>query len=348
MNMGPEEEEAKREEEDEERSFFRLSMVPQPTTAAPELRGPTSDLMEGSTEITRAVVEKGLEIAGALMHPELRIAHILLAVTLLPSALMSTRARDLNVKILRETCWQVLIAIEPGLEPVIVSKEVRNIFGRAHLESARREMENRRIEIDDILKAIGDSERFGEYFSGTEKQKTLSALDRLTAQVNELDFRSRATLDIFPRLQAHLDSIDARLSSIFDLQHRIPSVLERELATGRASEGALLNEFHSVIRRERRLFILFGLGGIFVWLLSGQIDSAIRGIGWIIQMVSGIAASAFIGAVIIASSIFIGWMFISTLRASLSEYAKIGIYAASFLLAYELWLLVDRALVAGG
>jgi len=276
-----------------------------------EIDPAVSELAEDSTSETRDVLDRAAHIARSLNHQQLRMAHLLLALTLSEYALNRLRRRNLHEMSIRSACWQELAAM-PTVVPypnvaylLLVSEDVKELFGMAATQVAVRDTETRHIGIDDILSVITESplwERLEPYFSGAPK------LD--PAHVT-LEMMQKFTADISTQLQS--------------MQWTLEKVAKRSRTATHVSSMLL-----AVV-----LVVSCAVAASF--LLSVLTDYLPVGRRVLSVMVVAVLSAA-----------FIAWMFLSTLRAELSEYSKIGLYAAAFVLAYELWLLIAQIAASGG
>lgn len=152
----------------------QTAIMPHVATEQPQSNAPEDavfDLLRKAADETQEVIEKAVGIAGHLNHQQLKVCHLLLSLTLTAEGLDRLRRRGLDSLALQESSWQELETIEHGphaRNAPAFSDNVRDLLRAADSEACKRALENRKLQIDDLLEAITKGSlapRFAHYFS---------------------------------------------------------------------------------------------------------------------------------------------------------------------------------------
>jgi len=198
------------------------------------------------------IVAKALGIAEHLNQTEIRVAHILLAMTLTEDG--KKRLSDvpqLSEAAIRDACWEQLhgfFQLPRKSTRVVVSTELKRLMDAAFNLTLSRNILNQPLQVEDFLKAI-QSPSFCEEFAGlltntTKKTAAEQSLDLTKETSRKLDYYQ-------PRILTGVESLGALGREQLELLNR--------LAVTIAEAGGTFARMESRIRNIKR-FILANLG----------------------------------------------------------------------------------------
>lgn len=131
----------------------------------------------GSPELTK-VYQKAMDIAEAVGHSTVDIAHVLLSFTLISEGIPRLREVDLDEVTLRRNCWSSLALVPAQADPhaVAFSSEVLAVNAMASAFAKDNDLNARMVQMRHVLVAIKDprfNDTVGPLLSGTRSAPTL-------------------------------------------------------------------------------------------------------------------------------------------------------------------------------
>jgi len=152
-------------------------------------------------------MRKAERIALQLHHPDLRIAHLLLAIALSRRAEEYLTIHGLKADVVRRCCWRALEGIVPGGDvsnDVLPSPEVNDLLAHASVFSNGQE-----LQVTHILRAINDAKLVGQF--GSLIRNPEPRPEEMDVKVSAI----KACLDNeLPDISRRLDTIDAQQGAL--------------------------------------------------------------------------------------------------------------------------------------
>ena len=186
---------------------------------------PIFDLLRDCGPNTKEIISKSVAIANQLNHQELRVSHLLLAMTLTHRGAECLGTKGLKESVVRRSCWDELGTIDPlpaTTPSVVFSEDIRDVFREAQ-NISRRELDEKAqlIHLPQVVRAIVEAplnSRFAALISG----RPTVDVDVETYKV-VADIRSRLDSVYVPHLNARVDQLSSRITLLSE-------VLEKQFA----------------------------------------------------------------------------------------------------------------------